>query len=1042
MARPASRIVPLLACCLLWCALRPALPQEAPPNPAQKRIDDLTIAGFNSYNEKEYAEAAKAWVEAFRLSQEAKYETGESNIRTFLNQIADVPAARALPLYDAVNALLAQPGDEFLRAYVLYCRGQVQRKSGLLDEALGSLNEASRAFEQLNDQRRTASCLHEMGFVYEDRKEFDLARGSMQSALTIYRQAENWERVSAVLGSLGLMAERAGDFDGAMDLLRESLDAAEKSGDQEAIALTLDNLGNTYYEHGYYSTAEGYFTRCLALKREIGDQKELARSLRDLAILRYESGDFARALQLFEEARKIAADQKDVRGEAICMANVALIAQHTGQLQKALKAYDEAAALFQKVGDERSLARAWGNQAVIYRTLEDRPSAKAIYERILPIFERTNAVPDYLLTLNNLANILDDEGDRAGARTQYEKTLAIAQQHNLRGEVARAHSNLGNALLVWEQPKDAVPHLEEALRIYREMGAVTSVASCLVNLGYAAGLQGDHEAALGRANEALQAVAAIPGNLELDRIYSLQGDSFRAMERFREGAEAYAKSADQAEQLRSQATSSRLRTAYFASQHHIYMNWAECLLNLKEGKPALEVVERARSRVLLDLLAAGRIPTGPEALAAETSHRNDVVERLAKAETRLAGLPEGDARRRLATEVADLRGELRSAEASVEAKQREVVDLRGSGEPARVDQVADMLGADAAVLEYASGAKSTILFVVTPGRPEPRVEFRVVEKGPEQIGNAVALFRKQCSTPGEPYEKLARELYDLLVAPAADLLKGARSLIISPDGPLLELPFHALMTPNHRHLVERFRISYAPSLSLLKACREHLPKAVSPRPVPALIVANPQYGDQQARPAEYRDALAPLPGSEAEARALQQAFGADAIVLTGQAASEEAVKREAGRCNVLHFATHARLNEANPMASAVMLAAPDPASGEDGVLEAAEIARLDWPAQLVVLSACQSGRGEFQQGEGMLGLSWSVFAAGVPSTLVSLWEVNDRSAPLLMGSFYGNWRKGLDKAGALQKAELEMLSRRPYRHPAHWAPFVLIGEWQ
>jgi CHAT domain-containing protein len=168
-------------------------------------------------------------------------------------------------------------------------------------------------------------------------------------------------------------------------------------------------------------------------------------------------------------------------------------------------------------------------------------------------------------------------------------------------------------------------------------------------------------------------------------------------------------------------------------------------------------------------------------------------------------------------------------------------------------------------------------------------------------------------------------------------------------------------------------------------------------------------------------------------------------VYIGAEAREDRLKAEAGQARVLHFATHGILNNASPMYSHLVLAQGD--KNEDGLLEAWELMQLDLKADLAVLSACETARGRFGAGEGVIGLTWSMFIAGVPSTVVSQWKVESASTRDLMLGFHRQLRVPrastkleATKAEALRQAALTLIKNPETSNPFYWAGFVLIGD--
>jgi CHAT domain-containing protein len=267
-----------------------------------------------------------------------------------------------------------------------------------------------------------------------------------------------------------------------------------------------------------------------------------------------------------------------------------------------------------------------------------------------------------------------------------------------------------------------------------------------------------------------------------------------------------------------------------------------------------------------------------------------------------------------------------------------------------------------------------------------------------------------------------------------------------------------LHTGAHGYLLEQYAIYYSPSLSVLREmhrrrdARTAAPQvstSSSHKGAGLFALGNPVLGGANiARAEATRDEpLSPLPSAEREVNALGQLYGREqSRVLIGPQAREATVKMEAGKYRVLHFATHALLDDRNPMYSRILLASEAEGSLEDGLLEAWEVMKLDLSAELVVLSACQTARGRVAAGEGVIGMSWALFVAGCPTVVVSQWQVDSARSTELMIEFHRHLigaraagRRAPTKAEALQQAALKLL-HGPYNHPAYWAGFILIGD--
>jgi len=268
-------------------------------------------------------------------------------------------------------------------------------------------------------------------------------------------------------------------------------------------------------------------------------------------------------------------------------------------------------------------------------------------------------------------------------------------------------------------------------------------------------------------------------------------------------------------------------------------------------------------------------------------------------------------------------------------------------------------------------------------------------------------------------QRMAQALFDQLVRPG---LRGRapKELLIVPHDALHYLPFQALMPAPGRYLLQEVPLHYYSSASLMQFTR-----AKGQAGAPTLFaLGNP----------DFQDPTLSLRYAEREARGIAALFPETALV-TGKAATKATSREEIRRHTVLHFATHAEFDEADPLGSALLLAST---TGEESRLEVQEIFGLDLHASLVVLSACETALGKLTRGDELTGLTRAFIYAGTPSVITTLWQVNDRAAFELMREFYRHLKAGENKAEALRQAQLAMLQRHP--HPYYWAAYQLFGE--
>jgi CHAT domain-containing protein len=375
----------------------------------------------------------------------------------------------------------------------------------------------------------------------------------------------------------------------------------------------------------------------------------------------------------------------------------------------------------------------------------------------------------------------------------------------------------------------------------------------------------------------------------------------------------------------------------------------------------------------------------------------------------------------MGAQLADARAEYRSFESGLYAAHPRLKVARAAFDPIYTgDLIRDLPGDATAMLEYSIGDGGVTLFVLTrtgaPARPDLRV-YRIA-KPVDALKRDVARFREQIATRDLAWRDLAGSLYDL-IGPAAAQLKPGGTLVISPDGFLWDLPFQALAATRERFLLEDHPLFYTPSFTVLAEMRKlREPSGGSGR----LLAVN---------------ALG-LAAAAREVEGMRQVYGTPkVVVLSGADANHDAVRREASKYDVLHLAAHGVFDNRSPLNSYVLLAKDG--KPEAGVMEAREWMEISLHTSMVVLSGCETARGQAAGGEGLLGMSWALFVAGSPATVASQWKVESDSTARLMLAFHRNVQHS-PKASALRAAQLELLKNPAWRHPFYWSGFVLIGD--
>ncbi len=596
-----------------------------------------------------------------------------------------------------------------------------------------------------------------------------------------------------------------------------------------------------------------------------------------------------------------------------------------------------------------------------------------------------------------LANQSASGFDQGRRSTQRNLVLALS----LVGDVERRTGN----------NTAAAQALNRAVQIARDLGATELELGALNSLGYLAMNKPDIPEALRHLEEAKR-IATATGN----PAYVMWASNGIGRAHFREGRypealEAYKEAVTQAEGLRGSLQDAALRSGFLEDKQEMYNGAVFSAVALRKPDEAFALAERARSRAFLDLL-------GTQTVLSKGKTRALVDEEI-RLRTRLAAT-KAAADEAGEDDAADGRAEAEAAERAygefldrVRKENLEQASLM-SVEPVNVPELQALLPEGTTLVEYLVGRNTALAWVVS--RSSVTVVRLPIPR--DQLVSEVRAFRRgiEGQAPLPDAQKQAEVLHDRLFAPVRQHIKGSRVVVV-PHDVLHYLPFGALRSKAGRWLVEDYTLSTLPSASVLKFLEAK--RTASGGSV--LAVGNPDLGS--ALNLRY---------AEREARVVGDRY-AGASVLVRQDATEARTKSLMDGARLLHFATHGELNERDPLASSLLLV---PGGPDDGRLEVREIFGLDLKAQLVVLSACETGLGQLSTGDELVGLQRAFLYAGSPAVVTTLWKVDDRASFALMREFYDHLAT-VDAGQALQAAQRAAMKEFP--HPFAWAAFGLTG---
>ena len=718
--------------------------------------------------------------------------------------------------------------------------------------------------------------------------------------------------------------------------------------------------------------------------------------------------------------------------------NAATIDLHRGRLIEALHLAQQNAEMSRRFGSLAGEAYALFILAAVHAELRNMETALEINRRVVAILRQQKNRRMEAAALANMGVDYASLGDfeNAIAATQQaidiEKDAPWATGSGLR----ESHLMLGEVLLSAGRYDEAERALEAARTPPDEQFFPRREISRLVAASELKRLKGDAEGALALAREAVKILATaeeVPNDAVTFNPWAGKNAEARALlalGRKSEAEAAFRAGIAIVEELRRSFTAPEgASVGFMVGKTDVHRQLANFLVENGRAAEALELTSAVKARTLLEAVQHGRVDPF-EGISEEKRKQYDALnERIETLNVELLDA-KGDKRAAVEAKLITARMDLETFELTLFAEHRPMRVTATQRPPADPASLAD---ANTAIVEYLTGEHTTLAFVVVRGKPIVAKKLGVNRRTMEDL---IARYVRKLERRDLTHVADASLLYAELLQPLEADLGGAKVLCIIPDGALWNLPFQALMTADKRYVVESRAVFYAPSLAALQLARS---RGHARKPQSVVAIGNPTVSarTETVMRAVYRDAaaLGDLPDAEEEARQVGRMYPSSRV-LTGADAREEKVKEASAAADVLHFATHALVSDSQPMYSSIVLSA---GAAEDGLLEAREILNRDLSADLVVLSACSTARGEINPGEGLVGLTWSFLIAGASSTVAAQWPVLSKSTAELMVAFHRNLTAGIGKAEALRQAQLSVMKRPGYEHPFYWSPFVLIG---
>lgn len=924
--------------------------------------------------------------------------------------------------------------------------------------------------------------LFQRGVEQYQAQQFDAASQLWQKALEFCQERSDLASEVELLEIIGSVYYDNDNYLQAIEFYNQGLELLPEIQEQQLRCKILRKLGDAYYCVQNSAKSVEVYQEVLTLLRELEEDQEEAITLNKLGLALFELKQYNRAIQHYQESLKIAQEIKDQYIEAWVLDNLGGACAALHNYNQAIEFYQQSFVIVRQLDDLQEQIWLLEDLGDTFTSTGQYSSAIETYRQGLDAVIALESDPEYEhfahtrrgWLLSKLGIAYDALGNTEAASDLYQQSLAIAKTLPNNELKAQVLGNLGSTLLSAGLSDLALPYQHEFLATAQLLQSPQLEAQALANLGDVYYYVGNYDQSIAYTQQSLD-IAQSTSNQSVEKhAWETLGNIYNDLEEYEQAIACYQKSLAISQHCHDQEEQGRI----LSNLGGVYFKAKEFTIAETTLKQALRIWDRlwielgqqdAYKVSRLDIQAKTYRHLQQVLVAQDDLHT--ALEVAEKSRTRaLTELLFAQMSSQLLTQVIPKHLTVKHIQQIAQEQKITIVEysiiyhsLTGYGQP-------KLHGSE------------LFIWVI---QPAGQITFRSVDitwlkQQSTPLGDFVKLARESIGVRGrdavaietdttDNNECRLKQLYQMLIQPVEDLLPldPESQIVFIPQGPLFLVPFAALKDEQGQYLIEKHTIRYVPSIQVLAITQtletvlqnNHLEHETAFTDKTAIVVGNPTM---PILPFSSH-CLKPLPGAEQEAKIISSILQVEPLL--GQQATKPTVLRQLANASVIHFATHAILDEFSSEAELSMICqtcatpveaklsrqesamldrlripgaiALAPSDESDGWLTAQEIAELKLRAELVVLSACDTGQGRLT-GDGVIGLSRAFVGSGVPSIIVSLWAVPDEPTAILMAEFYRALKQGQSKSQALRQAMLTLKQNYPF-NPRAWAAFSLIG---
>ena len=966
---------------------------------------------------------------------------------------------------------------------MLNCLGEFAKAKGYLEKALAIAIE-------IGDRDEEGSIYGTLGTVVASLGDRVKGKEYLEKGLAIAIEIGDREVEGPSYGNLGTVLISLGDYVKAKEYLEKALAIAIEIGDKKGEESCHGNLGTVFKCLGDYLKAKEYLEKALVIAAEIGDRHGKASNCGNLGSVFISLGEYVKGKEYFERALAIAIEigDKDVEGSSY--AKLGYVFTKLGDHVKAKEYLEKALAIAIEMGHKEGEGSSYGNLGSVFISLGDYVKAKEYYEKALAIAIEIGDRAGEGSSYGKLGTVLRYLGDYLKAKEYLEKSLAIAIEIRHREGQGSSYRELGTVFISLGDYVKAKKYLKEALDIAVQIDDRNGEAHCKLHLGTLLLDQGIDVHDADKYFKDARLIAAETGDRGCEaECYNMRGNLFNHLGKAVKAKKYYGKAlvisreigdrageaaiyhnmagqcilSDEyvkAEEYLEKSLSISKEIQDFQGEYSCYVRFVKAKLPQEKKQEAfpylfksIKTCEDRRGflkdndefkllysdvynfpyKVLSTLLCAAGIPE--KALYVEELGRARALSDLMAAQYSVERQISADPQSWTGIEnISKLESDCTCLYISYDAqnvllwilKAGGVVEFRRNTVDKKTLYTKQATNSDTFFNNMAESFRS--FGILPPEICEDR-SFSGIEPKPGSSQEEDLAALRQVGGEDDPRSNLTL-FCKMIIAPVTDLLKGSE-IIIVPERHLYRVPFPALHDDNGKYLSETFRIRIVPSLTTLK-CIQSSPADYHSHSG-ALIVGDPEVGKVVWK--GCRKIIPPLPFARKEAEMVGRLLGVQPLL--GLQATKQAVLQRINSVSLIHFAAHGNEEKGEIILAPVRTGGRFPRE-TDCLLTVGDISQVQLRAKLVVLSCCNSGRGQIKV-EGVVGMARAFLGSGARSVLVALWALDDKATEQFMSRFYEHLARGESASESLHQA-MKWMRGNGFAKISEWAPFMLIGD--